>query len=895
MSHERITVLLPCHSLEDFPVWCRGNEAEDLLAAWTAAWHPLLVATVGRMPTWRGIDRPADGLASSVAIVPAAFDHRFDVSSHEAVAHDQAQIVTSAVRHLSRVEEIAAEAAVVLGVRDRIEAVSESIVEDFYAVGLAWLLAELLSRRMRSQSMPDREEFAEELIAAARSAMEGDRDTAESHLDACHRHLETARAHYYPVDVWLLDLLLVASSTLDERLVEELEAAAQSGLPTGLVASGELIEQLGVTRPDVAATLREVVAAGHVEPLGGLWDDGPLAGHAPEEVLESFLRGRDAWRRHVGSPPLVFARRGGGSSGLVPQLLAALDYEGAIFNLFDGSPLPDPGTARIRWTGSGNAGVEALAKPPLDARDAAMILGLPEKLGQGMDHEHAAVLVFARYPGTASPWYERLRRIATRGSVLGRFALPRTLLSETASASVVVDYGLDAFRPPLPGDAATKAGESTSAADAIAAPRQAARREAVSLLSAWHRLQELLPAEPAAPASTGERAAEASSARGGESRGRANGAAGGWLARLGRALPGIGGRSQASDELLENGIVRVRVHPETGGLLSFRRCDDTANRLSQRLTRRITRSPAGSRWQDPLERSDYAEMVADRIGRWADAPGDGIESEGRLVDKDKATVGRFRQRMILPQGSAIVWMDIELELTSPLSGSLLENYAACRFAWNENDPVDLSRSIHTVAVPSERTTLHAEHFIELEVDDLRRTGSPQQISIFPLGLPWHVRSHAHMLDTILLPPTVSSGRFQLAIGAGRERPWEDAIRLMAAAETADGEAALGGILSAAVVASPISVDGAVRITGGEPVREQDRMTGLRCGLLESAGRRQQARLRLSRRPLAAWRTNAEGRRGAELMLEDGQVLVPLAAHEWAFIELAFVSPAGGTA
>ena len=869
MSHERITVLLPCHSLEDFPVWSRGDVAEDLLAAWTAAWHPLLVATVGRMPSWRGIDRPADGLHGSVAIVPAAFDHRFDITSHEAAAEDQTTITTSAVRHLSEVGAIAKEAAGLLGAAERLDDLSADLVEEFYALGLAWLLAELLSRRMRSQSMPEKDAFAAELVAAAKAATAGEPETASGHLDACHRHLETARSHYYPVDVWLLDLLLLASSTLDERLDRELASQAASGL----IASGELIDQLTVTRPDRAAALREAIAAGRIEAVGGLWDDAALAGHAPEQILESLSRGREDWSRATGHSPVIYGHRGGGSSAILPQLLSSLGYQGAIWNLFYGSSLPDPGAGRIRWAGSGGGAVEAIAKPPLDARDAATILGLPEKLGNAMDHEHAVVLVFARYPGTTSPWYDRFRRITLRGSVLGRFVLPSEVLRETSSASITVDYGPDAFRPSLP--------EATAgSAESVGAPRQASRREAVSLLADMQRLCEQLT-----PARSGPAASSATSPQPERQRPSRPSAAGrGWLARLSQLMPWSGGSSSAADEILDNGLVRLRIHPETGGLLSLRGSSDTANRLSQRLTRRVTRPPAGSRWQDPLERSDYAAMVADRIGRLEASPTDTLESPGRLVDAKGSALGRFTQRITLPAGSSLAWIDIDLAVDEPLTGNPLENYAACRFAWSENDGIDLFRSIHTQSVATERNVLLAEHFIELAIDDMRRGSTPQRVSIFPLGLPWHVRSHSHMLDTILLPPGSSSGRFQLAIGVGRERPWDDALRLMAGPENADADAALAALVNRSPQPS-LRVDGSVRLTTGKAISDHERIVGLHCGLLESAGRRQQATLHLPFTPVAAWRCSADGKRGSSLSIEHDTVAVPLASYEWAFVEV----------
>ena len=180
-----------------------------------------------------------------------------------------------------------------------------------------------------------------------------------------------------------------------------------------------------------------------------------------------------------------------------------------------------------------------------------------------------------------------------------------------------------------------------------------------------------------------------------------------------------------------------------------------------------------------------------------------------------------------------------------------------------------------------------EHFIELAIDDLRRGSSPQRLTVFPLGLPWHVRSHSHMLDTLLLPSGQSEGRFQLVLGVGRERPWEDALRLMAAPENGDAAAALS-----AIAASPphqtISLDGSARLTAGAVITTGEEVVGLRCGVLEAAGRRHQARLHLPRRPVAAWRCSADGKRGSQLTIEDAEVIVPLAAYEWAFVEVGFV-------
>ena len=35
---QELIILLPCHSLEDFPLHHEGEDAEGLLASWTALW-----------------------------------------------------------------------------------------------------------------------------------------------------------------------------------------------------------------------------------------------------------------------------------------------------------------------------------------------------------------------------------------------------------------------------------------------------------------------------------------------------------------------------------------------------------------------------------------------------------------------------------------------------------------------------------------------------------------------------------------------------------------------------------------------------------------------------------------------------------------------------------------
>ena len=71
MKFDEACVLLPCHSLEDFPTHYEGASAEGLLAAWSALWHPALLAACGRLPTWYRADGPPDALAGRLIMIPS--------------------------------------------------------------------------------------------------------------------------------------------------------------------------------------------------------------------------------------------------------------------------------------------------------------------------------------------------------------------------------------------------------------------------------------------------------------------------------------------------------------------------------------------------------------------------------------------------------------------------------------------------------------------------------------------------------------------------------------------------------------------------------------------------------------------------------------------------------
>ena len=867
----RITVFLPCHTLDDFPTWLAEAEADDLLAAWTAAWHPALVASAAAPPQWASVDLPPPDDGPILGIVPSSCDDRFAAQDHSGSGVDARW-----VRGTEGAEAMAAAAARELrcgGAGDE-PLPGEAWAEDFRGLGLAVLLAELLARRMRSTadllSAESQEAgFGAAVVAAARAAVAGRDEEVRAALQECFGWIESSRARYYPVDVWLIDLVLLAPATLGPPLLRELE----SPVPIGVVSAAALLPRLAEEHPGSLARLRGLVAEGRVTVCGGRLDERPLDACTPEEILESLARGRAAWQDHVGAEPTTFAQYAGGSSALLPQILDGLGYDAAVWSLFDGTRLPDPGAGRIRWEGPGAGGIEAVARPPLDARHARTILELPERIGDALDHDHTAVVTFAHHAGTAGRWHDLLRRIGGWSTALGTFVAPAEFFRRTAGVGTPVSFEPDAF-PPTPPPAAHAVDDDPIAA-AIDVAVAAARR----IVDAAAALEPaLVPAgSPVATLAVGRGPAEATSAAGGIA---------GVLARVGGWWSGP---SRDADLVLESASVRLQPHLETGGILSLRRPGDRGNRISQQLAIRGTRSAAvGSAWESAEERATFTRMRADSVARGTTASGaEGIVSRGRLLETDGREAGRFTQGMSLAPGLPLVVLDVELELAAELVGPTSEQHAACRFAWHENEDVEIRRSLHTQSVVTERTRFTAPHFVEILGGGGTRgaaTGPRDGVAILTGGLPWHVLSSPHVLDTILVAggdrPVAGGGarsgrtvRRRLAVGIGLERPWDLAIEFLAHAPLRGGPA---------TAAANVRLLGhAIDAEGGSPVRAE-------VGLLESAGLSGEVRIEWAR-PVA--RVNVRDLRGgvrvADVAIEGRATVLFLKRYEWLRLEVEF--------
>jgi len=459
MKFEKLVVVLPCRSLEGYSLDREVEHAEELLSAWSALYHPALLADAGSLPRWGSADEPPKDPSDSLILLPP--------SSQQTLASDWLAQATSSgacvIGGLQRRDEMV-EAAL-----ERLDggpgSVDPQLAADFLALGYCHLQMEVLIRDagydMGTDAQYydeqyydymgqfDRELLERETIAAAVAAVKGEDQEAHDHLGKAFTQLTDARrglpyTYSTDEDPHLVDLTLVAPATLGQPLRDELA----KNVPTNLLISGQVLEQLARQEPATLAALQEASSKNTVVIVGGEFDEDALPLLTPEGILGQFRRGMDAYERHLARRPSVFGRRRFGLSPVLPQILRKLGFAGAIHFTLDEGQFPTSRKSKIWWVGIDGTEVEAVAQLPADAARATNFLNFAAKVSNTSYQEHNATAVLAHWPGQTCLWYRDLQRMAAYSPVLGEFRTITEYLERSQSISEWTRSGPDDYRPP---------------------------------------------------------------------------------------------------------------------------------------------------------------------------------------------------------------------------------------------------------------------------------------------------------------------------------------------------------------------------------------------------------------------------------------------------------------
>ena len=918
MSYKQCVILLPCHSLEDFPTHHEGDDAQGLLAGWTALFHPGLIASSGSMPQWWRMDDPGEELAGHLLVIPSVsageLPTGFAQRAKDAGAtlirrkQDREEILTLALENCD----------------DRYQAIDPDLVADFLALGYAYLLIELLTRQMRYACNLDEVHFNDLIVAGAQAAVAGDQALARQKLTACFDVLAEERDHYYSVEAFVVDLTLVASTTLGSALTAEIEDSS----PTNLLASGEVIEQIANHHPQTLAAMQAAIADKRLTVVGGEYTELRLPQMSLEDLRHALQAGSAQVDSQIGQRPTIFGRRTFGLTPALPQILNKLGFRGAVHATLEDGRFPEGQQLKTRWEGSDHSAIDAIARAPLNATEPQNFLGYANKLGETMDMDHVATLFFAHWPGQACCWYNDLKRIAKYGPLLGRmvtldeyfgdtdfpahldqfeadqYRAPylkqdvirnvvdpissrvrywRRVASVAAAAKLAALTGLITSRPTPAVDESSNPSEQLESAlqeFATALPREQGPAESGYLianpLNFTRRIGVALPHLENAPAI----AAPVYAADSNDETPLAvvDVPAMGFAWVTGSATPSRPKKSlqdlvqdlSEDDQtiVLRNEFFQATINTITGTLQSLHDYKTRGNRLSQQLAMRL--KPGKGVAEHELA-ALYSVMAADETKVLHNSTTMGeVETRGRLLERDGETVATFVQRYQIWRGSRVLRLQLEIQAEKEFRSDPWNSYCALRFAWAD-EGAEIWRTVNETRHKTESSRFETSHYVEIDSGEAKTT-------ILTAGLPYHRKQGMRMLDSLLLVRGETQSKFELGIGVDLKHPMQQALELLTpptllpqeAAKTTPADSSWLFHLSARNVQS----------THWEPLREGEQIVGFRVRLLETDGRPAKLKLSSFKPVTAAEKRDFQDQTLGDCTIDSGAILCELSGHEW---------------
>jgi alpha-mannosidase len=929
MKFDHIAVLMPCETLESFNLQRNGTDAEQLLSAWSALWHPVLLAAVRAIPRWYPATSPPEDPTGHLFILPDCCESLLP-EDWVSEAEEAGAVV---LRKLAHRDDMVSSALERLG-QGAVEVDSE-LAADFLALGFCHLQVELMTRKLRYASNLDVGLLQTALLEGADALLQGDLEAARSGLQLAFDRLHDARDYSYSAEPRLLDLTLLAPTTLGSELQAELEQSSRHTpcadaeqdsaqelcevqSPRNLLASAELIEEMAQRHPETLDALKRALAGNSVSIVGGEYTEMPLPLLEPEAIEANLRRGLAVYERHLGRRPKVFGRRRFGLTPVTPQILVRNGFIGAMHFTLDDGQFPTSHPSRFQWKGVDQTGIEAIGCVPLDASRAECFLQLAEKLGTAMNFDSAAVVVFAHWPGRSCLWYDDLHRIAAYSPIFGKFLTVDADFEQSAYAGQQNHFKPDEYHSPyLSQDAA---GQRDPISRWVRHFQCSAALEAAQTLQTMAALcgstTQKENDECGRMNDEGAGVLEESLADFAKSAcGNASSAERGclivnphsypqpshlhsssldipamgftWIGAGSEAPPnpierkGWFGRRRpvepppmAEENVLRNEFFEVRFDPHTGAIRSVSDYHSRHVRVAQQIA---LREPRAGR---PDAEGNYSIMAADRVVVVSQGPVLGeMQSSGRLLDREGRRVAGFRQTTRVWRGSRVIELLIELDIERLPGVNPWSSYYAARFAWKDEAAI-LHRGVNLADFPTELERIDSPLYIDI------RHGK-QSATLLTGGLPYHRRYGPRKLDTLLVVRGETARSFRLGIAI-------DPPHAMSAA--------LGFFAPPLVLADqprPPATTGwlfhldcrNVLATHWEPVYDgglSDRgCLGFRVRLLETDGRGACLGLRCFRNAASAIRIASGDAMPEELTIAGDHIDIPMNPYQWTEVEVRF--------
>lgn len=281
-------------------------------------------------------------------------------------------------------------------------------VADFLALGMTYLLSEIMAHKLQFMSYLDSFSFSSGVLEILKAYDSGDAVKAKREMQNVWDQLVQARQYYAPQDGSLFDLTLLDREYLPDSFTKELETASKMNL----LADASVIEKMAEQYPEMLEELKKKLDTKDVCLVGGEETETEFPLLTQEGIIRRLIYGKKIYEKYLGRTPGIYGRRKYGLTPLLPGILKRMGFQGALHFTLDDGKFPLSEQSRIAWQGSDRQAVEAISKLPLDAQNADSVATLPENLAKVLNVDNSFGAVFTHWAGEdmTSVWYGLLKR-----------------------------------------------------------------------------------------------------------------------------------------------------------------------------------------------------------------------------------------------------------------------------------------------------------------------------------------------------------------------------------------------------------------------------------------------------------------------------------------------------
>ncbi len=414
-------------------------------------WHPTLLARAQALPEWKRADHSSLDLENSLIVCPASKSDVIDITLAERLdtqgcltlyaTDDRSEVVASLIQGMEGEQHEGLSGSSATSPRT-------IAVEDFYALGFGFLMLQALTRKVSYSSNIDVVMMADQAKSAALAFLSGDEAECERWLQSCFDQLSQERDRYFTQAANLLDLTLLAPSTLGRSLEEQLESA--SSHPMNVLASASLLKRLAQSNPTVWQGIVEGQAMGRIGIIGGLEQDRSYHWLPLGTLQRDLQRGAHAYQELQLAPPRVFAQFDGSMTSEMPTHLKSAGYTGVLLHAFTTGSYPVTSQAKISWEASDVTAIDAISSAVLDVASTKSVFNAINELAKQFDHHQVPTLTCVHWPSRRSVAYDDLVRATRRTNAFGEWKTLEDYFSSTGFAYTNDRFSISQFKTPWP-------------------------------------------------------------------------------------------------------------------------------------------------------------------------------------------------------------------------------------------------------------------------------------------------------------------------------------------------------------------------------------------------------------------------------------------------------------